>query len=174
MKTLSVLISLCLFLTVYTDEVRAQTANFVKQYPKNAITPQTLNKVLAKEIIVTIPTSRCGFPNPNTPFLETGGIDEDFCYPVPFKSHVIREKPVDVNWRIVVLENEYLHVEFAPELGGMIWRLFDKVHNSDILHAPGKVSPTAAGFGGTYTPGGLELNYPYAHAVTNTWPRKTE
>lgn len=174
MKTLSALIALCLFLTFCMDEVQAQIVNPVKVKVKNVIAPQSSKKVVAKEITVTMPTSRCGFPNPSTPFLESGGRDEDFCYPVAFKSHIIREKPADVSWRIVVLENKYLHVEFAPELGGMIWRLFDKVHNADILNAPGKVSPTADGFGGTYTPGGLELNYPYAHSVTNTWPRKTE
>jgi tetratricopeptide (TPR) repeat protein len=135
---------------------------------------QVSNKSTAKEILLKMATSRSGFPNPNTPFLESGGRDEDLCYPVPFKSHIIREKPVDVNWRIVVLENEYIRVEFAPELGGMIWRLYDKIHSMDVLHAPGKVSPTADGFGGTYTPGGIEWNYPYAHSVTNTWPRKTE
>ena len=135
---------------------------------------QSPKKVTAKEIILNLPTSLSGFPNPNTPFLESGGRDEDICYPVQFKSHIIREKPVNVDWRIIVLENEFIRVEFAPELGGMIWRLYDKVHSQDVLHAPGKVSPTADGFGGTYTPGGLEWNYPYAHSITNTWPRKTE
>lgn len=138
------------------------------------LTAQTAKKVTAKEVTVNMATSECGYANPSTPFFETGGRNADVCYPVEYKNNIIREQPVLKGWRIVVLENEYLRVEFAPELGGMIWRLFDKVHNADVLHAPNKVAPTADGFGGTYTPGGLELNYPYAHSITNTWPRKTE
>jgi tetratricopeptide (TPR) repeat protein len=174
MKTLTGLIIILLFFSFCTDEVQAQTINHLKGAEGKLIIPQTSKKVVAKEISITMPTSGCGFRNPGTPFLETGGRNSDVCYPVPYNGHILREKPRDVNWRIVVLENEYLHVEFAPELGGMIWRLFDKVHNVDVLHAPGKVFPSSDGFGGTYTAGGLELNYPYAHSVTNTWPRKTE
>lgn len=173
MKTLSVLLVVGFFFT-FNNYAQAQNDIPIKGLSKKTSTGQLSNKVVAKEIMVSMPTSRSGFSNPNTPFLETGGRDEDFCYPVPFNNHILRERPSLVNWRIVVLENEYLHVEFAPELGGMIWRLFDKINNADVLHAPGKVTPVADGFGGTYTPGGLELNYPYAHAVTNTWPRKTE
>lgn len=158
----------------FTSEISAQIAHAVKMDELKATVPQTSRKVTAKEMTITMATSLSGFANPNTPFLESGGRNEDVCYPNPFRHQIIREKPVDLEWRIVVLENEYLHVEFAPELGGMIWRLYDKVHGRDVLHAPGKVKPTGDGFGGTYTAGGLELNYPYAHSINNTWPRKTE
>lgn len=163
MKTSSALIIILVFIGISVNEIQA-----------NVILPQRKEKVVAREITVTMSTSGCGFRNPETPFLETGGRNSDVCYPVPYNGHILREKPRNVDWRIVVLENEFLRVEFAPELGGMIWRLFDKVHNEDVLHAPGKVFPSSDGFGGTYTAGGLELNYPYAHSVTNTWPRKTE
>jgi Tfp pilus assembly protein PilF len=138
-----------------------------------------ISPTTASEKTVSLATSLEGFASPNTLFLETGdqltgGRSQDVCYPQPFRNHSLREEPVQRGWRIIVLENEYLRVEFAPELGGMIWRLFDKVHQRDVLYAPGSVKPTADGFGGAYTPGGLELDYPYAHAVTNTWPRKTE
>lgn len=132
------------------------------------------NKVTATEKIVVMPTSRVGFSNPTTPFKETGGRDQDVCYPSAYNGHSMREKQANVGWKIVTLENEYIRVEFAPELGGMIWSIYDKVHREDILHSPGKVTPVVAGFGGTYTPGGVELDYPYAHAIMNTWPRKTE
>ena len=174
MKTLSGLIIMFVFLAFCINDVQTQTIKPVKGEEKKAAIPQGSRKVVAKEMTITMPTSGCGFRNTGTPLLETGGRNSDLCYPVPYNGHILREKPRDVNWRIIVLENEFLHVEFAPELGGMIWRLFDKVHNIDVLHAPGKVFPSSDGFGGTYTAGGLELNYPYAHSVTNTWPRKTE
>ena len=135
---------------------------------------QGTREVTAKETTVSLPTSLIGSPRPNTLFLDAGSSAEDVCYPQRFFGYILRERPVDRDWRMVVLENQYLRVEFAPELGGMIWRLFDKVHQRDVLHAPQRVKPTTDGFGGSYTAGGLELNYPYAHSITNTWPRKTE
>ncbi len=135
---------------------------------------QGAREVTASETSISMPTSLMGSPRPNTLFLDTGTPSQDVCYPQRFFGYFLREKPVDRNWRIVILENQYLRVEFAPELGGMIWRLFDKIHQREILHAPQRVRPTGDGFGGAYTAGGLELNYPYAHSITNTWPRKTE
>ena len=174
MKTLSGSIITLLFLVFCINAIQAHSSMTVKVEKTKVAAPQKFKKVIAKEITIMMPTSGCGYRNSGTPFLETGGRNSDLCYPVPYNGHILREKPRDVNWRIIVLENEFLHIEFAPELGGMIWRLFDKVHNEDVLHAPGKVFPSSDGFGGTYTAGGLELNYPYAHSVTNTWPRKTE
>ena len=87
-------------------------------------------RTTASEKMVSLPTSLEGFASPNTLFLETGdpltGVRrEDVCYPQQFRNHALREEPVQRDWRIIVLENDYLRVEFAPELGGMIWRLFD-------------------------------------------------
>jgi hypothetical protein len=123
---------------------------------------------------VVLPTCGMGFDNPNTLFFETGGYLQDNTYPSPFHAHFLREKPVDKSYRLIVVENEYLRVEFAPELGGRIWRLLDKVHNEDAVHYNDSIKPYPGGFGGAYTAGGMELNYPFAHSITNTWPRKTE
>lgn len=121
-----------------------------------------------------LPTCGMGFDNPNTLFFETGGYLQDNTYPSPFHTHFLREKPVDKSYKLIVVENEYLRVEFAPELGGRIWRLLDKIHNEDAIHYNDSIKPYPGGFGGAYTAGGMELNYPFAHSITNTWPRKTE
>jgi hypothetical protein len=174
MKTLAAMITLFMILPLSLQVTHAQTMNQIQQDRDMETAGQVLQKVIASEMTLTLPTTRIGFAHPSTLFLETGGRDHDFCYPAPFRNQVLREKPVNIDWRIVVLENENLRVEFVPDFGGMIWRLYDKVHEQDVLHAPGIARPTADGFGGTYMPGGLELNYPYAHSITNTWPRKTE
>ncbi len=91
--------------------------------PTSALTQ--ISPTTASEKTVSLATSLEGFASPNTLFLETGdqltgGRSQDVCYPQPFRNHSLREKPVQRDWRIIVLENEYLRVEFAPELGGMI------------------------------------------------------
>lgn len=131
-------------------------------------------KVSVRVEPMQLPTAGMGFDNPNTPFEEIGGYLLGSTYPHPFHNHFLREKLVTKEYQRIILENAYLRVEFAPDLGGRIWRLYDKVHGEEIVHHNDSIKPYPGGFGGAYSAGGIELNYPYAHSVTNTWPRKTQ
>lgn len=132
------------------------------------------NAVIVSEDTLTLPTAGIGFDNPNTLFMQTGGHLQDCTYPCAFHNHFLREELVDKEYRRITFENEFLIVEFLPELGGRIWRLYDKVHGQEIVHKNDCVKPYPGGFGGAYSAGGIELNYPFAHSITNVWPRKTE
>lgn len=132
-----------------------------------------MNSVKVSEDLLTLPTAGIGFDNPNTLFFETGGYLQDCTYPCAFHNHFLREKLVDRQYRRITFENPYLIVEFLPELGGRIWRLYDKLHDEEVVHKNDCVKPYPGGFGGAYTAGGIELNYPFAHSITNTWPRNT-
>jgi len=94
------------------------------------------------------------------------------CFPNSFRTHFLREEPVAKTYRRVVLENAYLRAEFAPDLGGMVWRLYDKIHQAEAIQRMDRVKPTHGGFGGAYVDGGIELNYPFAHSVTNCFPAR--
>jgi len=133
-----------------------------------------MTTVQITEDLLTLPTAGIGFDNPNTLFFETGGYLQDCTYPCAFHNHFLREKLIDRQYRRITFENPYLIVEFLPELGGRIWRLYDKLHEEEVVHKNDCVKPYPGGFGGAYTAGGIELNYPFAHSITNTWPRKTE
>lgn len=135
---------------------------------------QQLSKVRVEVNTMELPTAGMGFDNPNTLFVETGGYLQDATYPCAFHNHFLREKLVAKEYKRITFENDYLLVEFAPDLGGRVWRLYDKVHGEDIIHHNDCAKPYPGGFGGAYCAGGIELNYPFAHSVTNTWPRKTE
>lgn len=135
--------------------------------------PKAVSVKVTEDLIV-LPTSGIGFDNPNTLFMQIGGYLQDCTYPCAFHNHFLREKPVDKEYRRITFENEYLIVEFLPELGGRIWRLYDKLHDEEVVHKNDCVKPYPGGFGGAYSAGGIELNYPFAHSITNTWPRKTE
>ncbi len=130
--------------------------------------------VAITEDVLTLPTAGTGFDNPNTLFMQTGGHLQDCTYPCAFHNHFLREKLIDREYRRITFENEFLIVEFLPELGGRIWRLYDKLHDREAVHKNDCVKPYPGGFGGAYTAGGIELNYPFAHSITNMWPRKTE
>jgi hypothetical protein len=123
---------------------------------------------------IALPTVGIGFDNPSTQFHETGSYAQGVSFPCAFHSHFLREEPVKKSYDRVALENEFLRVEFLPELGGRIWRIYDKKHGYDVVHTNDAIKPYPGGFGGAYCAGGIELNYPYAHSVTNCWPRQTD
>jgi tetratricopeptide (TPR) repeat protein len=78
-------------------------------------------------------------------------------------------KPVPVEYESLVLENEYLRVEFLPELGGRIWSARDKVANREIFYHPTVIKPGRYNQRGGWPVGNLELYGPYdAHMLT--WP----
>ncbi len=133
-----------------------------------------MTPIAVRDDMIVLPTAGIGFDNPNTLFMQTGGFAQDCTYPCNFHNHFLREELVDKEYRRITFENEFLIVEFLPELGGRIWRLYDKLHGEEVVHKNDCVKPYPGGFGGAYTAGGIELNYPFAHSITNTWPRKTK
>lgn len=79
------------------------------------------------------------------------------------------EKPVPVTYDSLVLENEYLRVEFLPELGGRIWSAYDKVAKRELFYHPMVIKPGRYNPRGAWPVGNLELYGPYdTHMIT--WP----
>ncbi|MGA3165989.1 MAG: DUF5107 domain-containing protein [Terriglobia bacterium] len=79
------------------------------------------------------------------------------------------EKPVPVEYDSLVLENEYLRVEFLPELGGRIWSAHDKVADRELFYHPTVLKPGRYNARNAWPVGNLELYGPYdSHMIT--WP----
>lgn len=70
-------------------------------------------------------------------------------------------------FRMVVLENDALRVEVAPELGGRVYSLFDKRIEKEILFSNPVVKPVRCLPIWAFISGGLEFNFPIAHAPTS-------
>lgn len=75
--------------------------------------------------------------------------------------------PAPRAWRMVVLENEFLRVEVAPELGGRVYRLFDKRAEREVLFSNPVVKPVRVLPIWAFISGGLEFNFPIAHSPTS-------
>ncbi len=90
-------------------------------------------------------------------------------YPIPYSDGITDEK-VDVTYDIYTLENEYLKVEVAPELGGKILRGLDKVGNHDFIYYNEVVKPALVGIAGPWISGGIEFNWPQHHRPTTFMP----
>jgi hypothetical protein len=75
--------------------------------------------------------------------------------------------PAAREFRLVVLENEALRVEVAPELGGRVYSLFDKRLRQELLFSNPVVKPVRILPIWAFLSGGIEFNFPIAHSPTS-------
>ena len=90
-------------------------------------------------------------------------------YPLPFIEGVARHS-ADRTWRVVHLENAYLHVTVLPELGGRIATGFDKTTGYDFLYRNDVIKPALVGLTGPWISGGIEFNWPQHHRPATFLP----
>ena len=126
------------------------------------------DKVKLYEEIITINEHNQLPLNPHPPY---GNVTGYICYPNQFygsKQFQIEQREI----KLLIAENEYLKIAMAPNYGGRLWYIYDKLKQCEVLH---KVNTDAkiynAGMGFNYMGGGLELNLPNAHSQTNMRPR---
>ena len=130
-----------------------------------------MKKARAYEQIVTIPTYKTGSPEKNPLFIEkrayqgsTGKV-----YPVPI-CEKISETREDVQYKAVILENDYLYVMILPELGGRIQRALDKTNQYDFVYYNRVIKPALVGLAGPWISGGIEFNWPQHHRPSTFMP----
>ena len=130
-----------------------------------------MNKTLVYEQTITIPTYKAGALEKNPLFIEkrayqgsTGKV-----YPVPI-CEKISETREDVEYKAVILENDYLYVMILPELGGRIQRALDKTNNYDFVYYNRVVKPALVGLAGPWISGGIEFNWPQHHRPSTFMP----
>ena len=130
-----------------------------------------MNKTRIYEQTVTIPTYRAAEPEKSPLFIEkrayqgsTGKV-----YPVPV-TEKISETKEDVQYKAVILENDYLYVMILPELGGRIQRALDKTNNYDFVYYNRVIKPALVGLAGPWISGGIEFNWPQHHRPSTFMP----
>ena len=130
-----------------------------------------MNQVKVYEQMITIPTYKTGALEKNPLFIEkrayqgsTGKV-----YPVPI-CEKISEKKEDVQYKAVILENDYLYVMILPELGGRIQRALDKTNHYDFVYYNRVIKPALVGLAGPWISGGIEFNWPQHHRPSTFMP----
>ncbi|NLK74677.1 MAG: DUF5107 domain-containing protein [Clostridiales bacterium] len=131
---------------------------------------QLFNVKVWEEDLV-IPTYEVGKPTKNPMFTEQrvyqGSSGKVYPYPVIEKIH---DEKVDKTYKAVYLENQYIRVIVLPELGGRIYRAYDKTNDYDFVYYNRVIKPALVGITGPWISGGIEFNWPQHHRPTTFQP----
>jgi tetratricopeptide (TPR) repeat protein len=123
------------------------------------------------ETSVLIPTYEAGEADPNPMFLEKrvyqGSSGRVYPHPV---IESISDVKADKNYKLVILENEYVRIEIMPEIGGRIYRALDKTNNYDFVYYNRVIKPALVGLAGPWISGGIEFNWPQHHRPNTFGP----
>lgn len=120
---------------------------------------------------VVIPTYGIGEPDKNPLFLEKRVYQGSSgkVYPYPVVDRVLDEKRPQT-YRLVFLENAYLHIALLPEIGGRIYRALDKTNGYDFVYYNRVIKPALVGLAGPWISGGIEFNWPQHHRPNTFGP----
>ncbi len=111
-----------------------------------------------------IPFATYSFSDPD-PVARPGKI-----YPY-FRYDYFSEKPVQLEHKMVVLENKWIKVWVAPEIGGKVWGALDKKNNEYFIYHNNVVKFRDIAMRGPWTSGGIEHNFgSIGHAPTVATP----
>jgi len=69
------------------------------------------------------------------------------------------DKPVNKEWKVVELENEFIRVMILPEIGGKIWSAWEKSTGKPFIYYNQVVKFRDVAMRGPWTSGGIEANY---------------
>lgn len=129
------------------------------------------NEVTAWEVKEIIPTYLAGVPelNPMFWFGRQSQGAEGRIYPYPLFDTLTDEKK-DKAYTMVYLENEFLKIGIAPELGGRIFSALDKTNNYNFFYKQTVIKPQLIGLLGAWISGGVEWNIPHHHRATTFMP----
>jgi tetratricopeptide (TPR) repeat protein len=84
-------------------------------------------------------------------------------YPLPFIDNV-KSGYEDWKYDLIKLENDYVYLEFLPEIGGRIFKGQDKTSNNyDFFYRQDLIKPALVGLAGPWISGGVEFNWPQHH-----------
>lgn len=79
--------------------------------------------------------------------------------------------PVEKEWKIVTLENEYIKVYVAPEIGGKVLGAIEKSTGEEFIYFNKVVKFRDIAMRGAWTSGGIEFNFgSIGHAPTTASP----
>ena len=120
---------------------------------------------------ITIPTFRERLPEIIPPFdqLALAGVGIQSVYPYTLRQNMTSEK-YDAPWRVLHIENQYLHCMVLPDLGGHLYTCRDKLSGADMFYANTTMKKADVAPRGAWVAGGIETSFPVAHSRLTVSP----
>lgn len=118
-----------------------------------------------------IPTYKVEPPEKAPMFFTNGSYQgaSQYIYPLA-KNDVISDKRVDLPWKAVILENEYIKLCVTPEIGGKLYYATDKTNNYNFIYKNDVVKPGNLGMTGAWVSGGIEWCVLHHHRASTILP----
>lgn len=125
-----------------------------------------LNAEAQKAIIREVDRSMTTYPfSDPDPVAQPGRV-----YPY-FRFDGFTSQPIIRNWKMVELENDYIRLAIAPEIGGKVWEAYEKSRQYPFVFSTSAVKFRDIALRGAWTTGGLEFNFgDIGHATTVSTP----
>ena len=76
-----------------------------------------------------------------------------------FRYDGFTDKPVQKDWKVIELENDYIKIMILPEIGGKIWAAIEKSTSQPFIYYNHAVKFRDIAMRGPWTSGGIEANY---------------
>lgn len=76
-----------------------------------------------------------------------------------FRFDGFTDQPVQKQWKVIELENDYIKLMILPEIGGKIWSATEKSTGKDFIYNNHVIKFRDIAMRGPWTSGGLEANY---------------
>lgn len=121
------------------------------------------DKVIVREETLVIPTYDLKDENRNPVFQSRYGVAH--IYPYTLQDHIDFEVK-DKQYRVIILENQFLKVTVIPDLGGRVYSVFDKISHREVFYKNQVVKFSPLAIRGAFFSGGVEFSFPVAHAPT--------
>lgn len=121
------------------------------------LTPSSFAQVKISEQDWVIPTYVVAPPDKNPMFFKGESYQGASKYIYPFgMNDVISDEKADKAWKTVTLENEYIKLCIAPEIGGKLYYATDKSNGYNFIYKNNVVKPSNIGMLGAWVSGGIE------------------
>ncbi|MBC7784774.1 MAG: DUF5107 domain-containing protein [Burkholderiales bacterium] len=140
-------------------------------YLLTAVRASGAEPVKLYEELTKIPTYLAGPPDPNPMFYfgsQSQGAEQRI-YPYPLYDNLTNKKG-EQTYRLIYLENEYVKIAIAPEIGGRLFSAVDKTNNYDYVYRQHVIKPALIGLVGAWISGGIEWNIPHHHRASTFVP----
>jgi tetratricopeptide (TPR) repeat protein len=130
-----------------------------------------LAQVSLSEQQMVLPTYKVAPPDKNPMFFkgETYQGASRFIYPYALND-VISGTKEDKSWKALVLENEYIKLCIAPEIGGKLYYASDKTNGYNFIYKNNVVKPSNIGMTGAWVSGGIEWCVLHHHRASSLLP----